>query len=535
MSHYSVAIVAVIALGFAAVELKNCSTRDDEVAEKRLELNDVETAAEHSSATTETDPPTIESKRSVGAVGIKFSDAYQPPNVLPAAPGAKLGDALCDDISANGCTLRQMQRRSTLKSLTVTPRLRNLYPGEVTRFVAIGRNSEDTSEELVGDVAWTSSNPLVADVSSEGLVTATAAGKADIIAVFGSLSGAATVQVSALRTVTTPARFAYVVNRWSEKISTYTVDSQTGRLRANGEKSVGVRPIGIASDTEGKYIFVTHSRSGSFSAYAIDGATGALSTLGGDLRAGDLPWGVAIHPSGRFLYVANAGFSNDITIYSFDSAHRSLHLEGTAPAIGKTPVVLSIDTTGLFCIVVYQNSDDVSVYGIDPADGRLTALSAAVKTGAHPRGIAIHPTNKFVYVANTVSNDISIFNLDALHGVLNRVGNNVPAGRSPEGIAVDPTGRFVFVANYASNDLWEYKIDASTGALTKVDETAPAGRGPHAIAIDDSGKYAYVANDLSNDISAYAINPVTGQLTLMESVAAGAGPFAIVLVQGARR
>src|SRR5712692_1728808 len=51
-----------------------------------------------------------------------------------------------------------------------------------------------------------------------------------------------------------------------------------------------------------------HGLAGSVSAYAIDSTTGALSQItGSPFAAGAFPRGMAVDPTGKFLYVPNCG------------------------------------------------------------------------------------------------------------------------------------------------------------------------------------------------------------------------------------
>ncbi len=70
----------------------------------------------------------------------------------------------------------------TLTELAVTPSSISGAPGAVTQLTASGRmsNGTDAPTAVLASVSWTSSNPNVATVSKTGLVTAMAAGSAEI-------------------------------------------------------------------------------------------------------------------------------------------------------------------------------------------------------------------------------------------------------------------------------------------------------------------------------------------------------------------
>jgi DNA-binding beta-propeller fold protein YncE len=61
--------------------------------------------------------------------------------------------------------------------------------------------------------------------------------------------------------------------------------------------------------------------------YGINAATGALTPIG-TIPTGLNPTSIAVHPSGKFAYVANSA-SNDLSIYSIDAVTGDLTLIGT--------------------------------------------------------------------------------------------------------------------------------------------------------------------------------------------------------------
>ena len=109
-----------------------------------------------------------------------------------------------------------------------------------------------------------------------------------------------------------------------------------------------------------------------------DSHTGTLRRLPAEpFRAGANPRAIAIEPSGRFAYVANAA-SNDISSYSID------------PDTGKNPRALAIDRRGMFVYCTNYSANTVSAYRIDPRTGALSELSGSPQpTGDGPFGIAI--------------------------------------------------------------------------------------------------------------------------------------------------
>ena len=122
---------------------------------------------------------------------------------------------------------------------------------------------------------------------------------------------------------------------------------------------------------------------GSVSTYAINGATGTL-TRPGTIQAPSTsgpgscaPSSLAVHPSGKFLYVANeGGFTpTSVSMYAIDATTGVLGFTGTVAVDGRATSV-TVDPFGKFAYVADggQNSDgskgtNVSMYSIDATTG----------------------------------------------------------------------------------------------------------------------------------------------------------------------
>jgi hypothetical protein len=69
--------------------------------------------------------------------------------------------------------------------------------GETEQFSATANFSDNSTQNVSGTATWSSANTGVATVNASGLVTAVAAGSAEIRATFQNMTGTRTVQVSA--------------------------------------------------------------------------------------------------------------------------------------------------------------------------------------------------------------------------------------------------------------------------------------------------------------------------------------------------
>jgi 6-phosphogluconolactonase len=280
------------------------------------------------------------------------------------------------------------------------------------------------------------------------------------------------------------------------------------------------------------YMTTTKTSPGLIDQYSIDYQSGALSSIGTPIAAGNDPTALVAAPGGRFLYVVN---HLDSTVQEFAvQGDGTLVSVKTYPISGTLPTAIAIDPQGKFLYVTftYQTGFSASMPGpggvtIFPvnADNSLgTALTQPV--GNNPVGVTVSYYNHFVYVLDQEPNPNAAvlgFSQNTTTGALTPVpgttittvaGKTVATGFAsgvvPSAIAEEPTARFLYVTDEAANQMIGYVVGAS-GALTPmVNGPFRAGLFPINLTIDPRGQLIYVANYNSNAIEGYQIDSSTG-------------------------
>src|SRR5205814_330634 len=95
-----------------------------------------------------------------------------------------------------GSSVNVTAKNATLVSIGVTPANSNLPQGLTRQFTATGTYSDNSTQDLTAQVAWSSSNTGVATIDSAGLATSVAAGTTTITATLGLVSGNTTLTVT---------------------------------------------------------------------------------------------------------------------------------------------------------------------------------------------------------------------------------------------------------------------------------------------------------------------------------------------------
>ena len=188
----------------------------------------------------------------------------------------------------------------------------------------------------------------------------------------------------------------------NSSIGVYTINSNDGSIAAIAGSPFAVAgATGLTLSPLGTRLYTTDSAS-SIHGRSIS-AGGALSVLpGSPYSAGSRPLDVLVNPSDTFLFAANND-SNNISVYSI-AADGSLGLVSGAPfsSSGNFPAGLAVDPTGSFLYVANGGvhlANDVGVYKI-AADGSITPIAGSpfVANGGVPTGIVYFPT---ITVTNT--------------------------------------------------------------------------------------------------------------------------------------
>lgn len=250
-------------------------------------------------------------------------------------------------------------------------------------------------------------------------------------------------------------RFLYTANFNGQNVSGFAINAVSGILTPvpGINFNAGTAPWGVTADPTGRFLYATNYYSGDISAYRINRLNGALTAIDADpstvaidnFAAGTKPEGITVDPTGRFAYAVNYG-DNTVSAYSIDAATGAL-TSIAAVSAGNGPSTVKVDATGRFAYVTTTTDNRVQTFAIDPITGALTPIAASpFITGGGPVGLALDLSNRFVYTANSTANTLSGFTRDTA-GALSAIDadpatagmQNFPAGAKPTGITVTGT------------------------------------------------------------------------------------------------
>jgi 6-phosphogluconolactonase (cycloisomerase 2 family) len=358
-----------------------------------------------------------------------------------------------------------------------------------------------------------------------------------LLVLFQACGGAMRVTTSNPQPV---RRFAYVAHAIFG-VFVHSIDDGTGALTlVSSTGAVGLSALDVAVDRATRFAYSADCMNHVVHLFAINSATGELTTNGPDVPAGICPQDIVIHPTGKFLYVLASGFAagtdpnlQDLIVFSIDATTGALGLVSDMQVgIGKIVGHLAIEPAGRFAF--FTNLPGLFAFSIDQSSGVPAPVASPPNVaGDSPFGLSADPSGKFLYVVNPSSNDLYTLSINSGTGVLSELARTT-VGNHPTDVVVDPMGRFVYITNNLSNSVSAFLINSATGALTPAAGSPyAAGSFPYSLAIDPSGKFLLVNNSASMDISVYTIDATTGALRQVPGspFAQEARPEAVVIVQ----
>lgn len=215
--------------------------------------------------------------------------------------------------------------------------------------------------------------------------------------------------------VTSDGAYIYIANYSENTISIIDISTETRETL-----SVGAGPLGMAMSPNDDYIYITNSSDDSLSIISVE-TREVFVTLENHYYiyyindeedvAFDSPYGVAVSPSGYYVYVVNNG-NNTLSIF----------YNGTVYAQGE--------------------DFDWDDYDADDDEDGPYRLYEPISVGNDPRGVAVTPEQNYVYVTNYADDTVSVVSLSDWE-----VTETISVGDGPFGISITPSGDFLYVVN----------------------------------------------------------------------------------------
>ncbi|MET3857199.1 lactonase family protein [Rhizobium sp. OAE497] len=150
-------------------------------------------------------------------------------------------------------------------------------------------------------------------------------------------------------------------------------------------------------------------------------------------RPGAGPRHVALHPSGRFVFVINE-LDSTVASYRIGAGGKSLEEIAVYPTVPEQAAAanhasdLQISSDGRFLYGANRGHDSIAVFAVDAETGRLSPMGQVPCGGRTPRNLAIAPQGSHLLCANQDGDVVSIFARDPETGALVDSGKSIRIG-----------------------------------------------------------------------------------------------------------
>ncbi len=349
-------------------------------------------------------------------------------------------------------------------------------------------------------------------------------------------------------------------------IHLFRVDRASGAMTPAGVCEMGTSPSCLAVNAAGTRLYsanetarVGENKSGTVSAFSMDRTDGHLTLLGTAGSGGPGPTYVSIHPSGRFLLVANY-FGGSVAVLPILADGRlgdPADVKNDVGKIGPTRAtnappgsfafsghdrthahMIQADPSGRFVLHADLGLDRIFVWNFDERTGALSANeppAVALPPGDGPRHFHFHPNGRWLYSIQEEGSTIVLFDYDGRKGRLaaRQTVSTLPPGYAGSNfcseILVSADGRFVYAGNRLHDSIGIFSVGLG-GDLKFLGEEWTRGDYPRSFNLDPTGRFLYCCNQRADNIAVFRVDRQTGGLAFTGHYAPVGNPSCIVFV-----
>jgi gliding motility-associated-like protein len=308
-------------------------------------------------------------------------------------------------------------------------------------------------------------------VNSSPSIGLPASGTGNIASFKATNTGAAPVTA----TITaTPANsgFAYIVSQLKQLS---VINTATNLVIANVPLSYS--PFGVAVSPDGKYVYITAPANNDV--ITIDASTYAV-LYNTYTSANYSPQGIAVSPDGNTIYVTNENPDNFAGPGTVDVISATTHTITSTITAGASPLGIAVSPDGSTIYVTNDGSNTVSV--INPVAGTITAT---IIVGENPDAITVSHDGSQLYVS-VPDAPVSVINT-----ATNTVVSNITVGLESDAIAISPDDNTVYALNEEEQTVSVIDTKSETVVATVA---LPGGMSPYGLSVTPDGKELYVVN-----------------------------------------
>jgi 6-phosphogluconolactonase (cycloisomerase 2 family) len=349
-------------------------------------------------------------------------------------------------------------------------------------------------------------------------------------------------------------------------IHIFEVNRDTGALTPAGVHELGTSPSCLAVNAAGTCLYsanetdrVGDAKEGTVSAFAVSRPDGKLKLLNTVRSGGAGPTYVSLHPSGRFVLVANyfGGSIAVLPVRDDGGLGAATDVKTDEGKVGPTRAtnapkgsfaisghdrthahMIQADPSGRFVLHTDLGLDKIFAWKFDDKKGTLTPNdpgAVSLPVGDGPRHLHFHPNGKWLYSIQEEASNVVLFDYDGTAGRLSarQTISTLPRGFAGSnfcsGILVSADGHFVYAGNRLHDSIAIFSV-GEKGDLSYVGEEWTRGSYPRSFSIDPTGRFLYCCNQRGDNVTVFRVDRKSGGLSFTGQYAPVGNPSCLVFL-----
>jgi 6-phosphogluconolactonase (cycloisomerase 2 family) len=349
-------------------------------------------------------------------------------------------------------------------------------------------------------------------------------------------------------------------------IHMFRVDRSTGAMTSTGVYEMGTSPSCLALNAAGTRMYSANEtdrqgkdKEGTVSSFVIDRTDGSLKLLNTVRSGGAGPTYVSVHPSGRFVLVANYfggsvavmpvledGRLGDATDVKTDEGKVGPTRARNAPkgsfafsGHDRTHAhMIQTDPSGRFVLHVDLGLDKIFVWKFDANKGTLTPNdppAVSLPAGDGPRHFHFHPNGRWLFSIQEEGSTVARFDYDADAGrlaarqTISTLPSNFAGSNFCSGILVSADGKFVYAGNRLHDSIGILSV-GSDGVMKYVGEEWTRGNYPRSFAFDPTGGFLFCCNQRADNVTVFRVDRKTGSIAFTGHYEPVGNPSCVVFI-----
>lgn len=307
----------------------------------------------------------------------------------------------------------------------------------------------------------------------------------------GTLKERSEVQVSnaSHTAISKNGKFLYSIE--DEGVAVFRRDENGDLTRINRVSIDGMRGCFLATDVDGKYLYVAGYHDGKVTVVHTrrDGSLGRIMDgvyhkgLGSVAERNFRPHVNCVRPTpdNKYLCAVDNGI-DQVKLYRINKRQHKLELVDILRCPRESgPRIIRFSADGRFAYILFELSNEIKVYSYDgsghtPEFELLQSISTLTKEKDEDAfhnaasGLALAPDGRHLFCTTAGENTVSMYEIDTETGLLDKKFTLPISGDYPKDLVIFPDNKHIAVANHASNTVTTFTVDYDKNIIVMNDK-----------------------------------------------------------------